>query len=275
MSYLIWRPFWNYYLKIGLSRFYIIISELKDFERIKVFLKDYEPYLEYSLNKDLQIEKCFDLTLKNLKEDYILNVDVDEFLEVAPHETIQDYIAATGCADKYTFGWLLNVNDDLSKNTDAFEGKSAKQMCKRSLIKSIHNHSITPLGKVIEAPRVNILIHYWGRTFDDMIIKCIYGAHKDRKTTSLERMNKDVSNNRIPNRFKMMAVLSRRIKTIHVQDYVTDKINYPLEAELAAPFKQKEKLIELYKKYMENLDYDQHVAIYGDVNLIQLIDYLP
>jgi hypothetical protein len=270
------KGFFDYYINLGVSKFYVIISDVGDFEKIKSYLKDYEPYLSYKVNEKFILNNSFNLVLPELKEDYILSVDVDEFLHVAPHPSIQDYIAATGSADKYTFGWLLSVNDTLSENKIAFEAKGSKQMCRRSLIQSIPNpHKIISDPKAKEVPLSYCLIHYWGRTFNDIIIKCIYGGLNNLKATSLDGVNKDIDKGKVPNRFKMMASLSRRIKTIEIPDFITEKIDYPLEEELLARFQKKERLFELYKKYQESLDYKKHVAIYGDVNLINLVDYLP
>lgn len=243
------KGFFEYYIKLGVSKFYVIISNVGDFERIKSYLKDYEEYLSYKVNEKFILNNSFNLVLPELKEDYILSVDVDEFLHVTPYDSIQDFIAGTGSADKYTFGWLLSVNDNISENKIAFEAKGAKQMCKRSLIQAIPNpHKINSHPGAIEAPLTYCLIHYWGRTFNDIIIKCIYGGLNNLKATSLDGVNKDIDKGRIPNRFKMMASLSRRIKTIEIPDYITDKIDYKLEEELLAKFQKKERLFELDRK---------------------------
>jgi hypothetical protein len=113
------------------------------------------------------------------------------------------------------------------------------------------------------------LIHHYGRTFNDILIKCIYGkgmSNKD-KNTSLKEVLKDIRSddiNDIPKRFKMLAIVSRVPKTVNIKlESIYKYIDYDLETELLKKINSSEKnrLQEKYEVFRKRLDY-KHVEVY-------------
>ncbi len=254
----------DYYLSIGFSRFYLIINDKNEEAPIKNYLKKYEKQITYFIPqkdiKDLNYEGfrgCESL----IQENYILNVDIDEFLylklEDKVYINIQDFIGEHQY-EKYKFDWLMVINDGISNKERGFVRPDVgKIMVKTSCgLARFKCHDIFTNKKNLKTFQGNMyVLHYWGRTFNDIVIKCLYGKLPNNKTTNLDEMNLDVRKKRLPVRFKLMALLSIGKKDIKIPNFVINKIDFNKENELVTVFDKIGDLQEIYREYVSKLNY--------------------
>jgi hypothetical protein len=275
-----------HYKMIGVDTIYIVITKQSDSDEIKAYLsnKNYElVYLQQKTDENVDMNNMDDL-LPLIKEDYLLHVDIDEYLDLEPHNSIQEVLNET-VAERQHFNWAVTVNDKISDNSFATYGQTHrnrpwKTMCKTSVIKAWNGaHDVIPNREITSFYSKYKLIHYWGRNYNDILIKSIYGnAFKDAnvaKTSSLEELKKYMQNdniNSLPNRLKMLAVLSRCEKHIKLdKDYCLQFIDYEKEAELLDCVTTQEERDKLYLRYVEfrnKLDYESQVKPYFKKGLL-------
>jgi len=237
--------FIDYYLNIGISKFYFVICEKVEEDVLKLFLRKYEKYIHYFVHEnglEHMDKNVFDGCENIVEEDYLLNVDIDEFMYLKYkdkfYDKIQDFIKENQY-DKYHFDWIMVVNDGISKNTEGFvKKKMGKTMIKvKNGIEKITCHDFELKNKNIKIFYDEMyIIHYWGRTFEDIIIKCLCGKLSDKKRTNLKEMVDEIYKKRLPVRFKMLALLSKVKKDIIVPNFIIDNINYKVESNLVEKF---------------------------------------
>jgi hypothetical protein len=272
-----------HYKMIGVDTIYIVITKQSDSEQIKEYLskQKYElVYLQQKTDENTDLNNMNDL-LPLIKEDYLLHVDIDEYLDLEPHNNIKEVLKETSAERQY-FNWTITVNDKISNNNYATYGqthrnKPYKTMCKTSVIKAWDGpHDVIPNTEITTINSKYKLIHYWGRNFNDILIKTIHGnGLKDAKSSSLEEFIKilqDDNVNSLPNRLKMLALLSRCEKHIKLdKDYCLQFIDYKKEAELLDCVTTQEERDKLYLRYVEfrnKLDYESQVKPYFKKGLL-------
>lgn len=272
-----------HYKMIGIDTIYIVITKQSDSEEIKEYLSKQKyqlVYLQQKTDENVDMNNMNDL-LPLIKEDYLLHVDIDEYLDLEPHNNIQEVLKESS-AERHHFNWAITVNDNISDNNYATYGQSHrnrpwKTMCKTSVIKGWNgSHDVFSNKEITSIFSKYKLIHYWGRNYNDIIIKTIYGnAFKDAKSSSLEELKKYMQNddvNSLPNRLKMLAVLSRCEKHIKLdKDYCLKFIDYKKEADLLDCVTNMDERDNLYSRYVEfrnKLDYETQVKPYFKSGLL-------
>ena len=258
------QSFLSHYRNIGINKFYILIPENDVFLHMNTDII----LIKTKYSTDIELNNTINMALSYFKEDYILNVDCDEYLNIqCIHKYIHEYPA-----DYYKFHWLININDmNNGMNNDMNNyvcniPNMYKSMCKTSLIKSITTHDFI---LNIEISQINIhsdtnLIHYWCRSFNDLVIKIKYGKLKQW-------------NIKIHSRIKMLALLKRCIE-INKHSIVPKyfNINYVEENKLIDPFK--DQISILYNEYQDYIplikqkDVDYYLS--GKTTLINIIKKL-
>jgi hypothetical protein len=269
------KYFLDYYIKIGIDKIYLIITNKTEAPLIMSYIKDYMYITEVVINETRTINmRIFNMDKINIKEDFTLFLDIDEFLDISPLKNIKD-ILKDEPGDKYNFNWIIKVNDGFSNNEKGYNKTSSKKpfktMCRTALIDRWEgSHNFITKRETIPVKSKYRLIHHYGRTFNDILIKCIYGKgmlNKD-KNTSLDEVLKDIRSddvNDIPNRFKMLALVSRVPKTVNVKlESIYEYIDYDLENELLKIIDstEKKRLLEKYEVFRERLDYKQIEVYY-------------
>jgi hypothetical protein len=272
------KCFLDHYLSIGISRFYIINTTRQKESMIRNYLKDYNNCIfirNIMLNTDIRF--CFTQIQRFITEDYTLSVDVDEFLNIKPPDKIQNIIDEK--YNYYEFFWLMCPNDThnmLDKNNVyAFESNFCKPMALTKTIILIREHKMI-LKIPIENKYKDVnLIHYWGRTFNDVLLKSLHHQIKSAKYSCYNNLISDLSNNTIPPRFKLLALLMRCEKNIKLENYLV-KIDFDMERELLKdiPLEVITKLHETYQNYKRNLD-QKYILLYPQKTLIDMASILP
>ena len=277
------NAFIAHYKRIGVDAVYLIITKANELEPIKNYLQSAGSFFKY-INVELKPGESISMDnmnhiLHHINEDYILHIDIDEFLDV---RSIKEVITSED-ADKIHFPWAITVNDGVSDVSKACYGmthrnKPYKTLCRKTkIVRFISNgHDFETLDGVKEVISSRLLIHYWGRTFEDILLKALYanGFNNAKNSTIPEVMAAVADNNvnLLPNRLKMFAVLSRLEKTIHLDnDYSLRFIDKAKEAELLSALvtnEQRDKLYAKYKNFRLGLDYEKHMRPYYNLGLL-------
>ena len=255
------RSFLDYYKKIGADEIYLIITNNDEENFIKSYLSS-NPFVKFIVSATRIIKMpVLSGLLKDIETDFILNVDIDEYLDI---KNIKQ-IFTEEKADKYHFYWNITVQDGFSDETKGFDAhfskKPYKTMCRTKNIKywkDSHNCYTTSNTTTKESKYK--LVHYYGRSFNDIVIKSIYGKNYNnrQKITSLEEIMQSIQSpnvNDLPNRLKMLAVVSRVPKTNDIMK-IPIKIDYKLEKKLLQDFNT-DALFAKYKKFRKQLDCNQ------------------
>jgi len=269
------KMFLDHYRSIGFSRVYLIITNKSETKIIQDYLHAYSSFVTYIISptRTIRMPILSELLAQAVSETYLLHVDVDEFLDIRPHKSIKALLKAEPGA-KYHFYWNITVNDGLSNPKRAFDAhfssKPYKTMCKTSLIKTWKDsHNCETLSPTPVVKSKFPLIHSYGRSFNDILIKCILGknyVNKQKNTNLREILNatKTSSVNDIVNRLKMLAVVSRVPKPLHIHPPNYAAIDHDAENQLIDIIGQDKRDI-LYEKYVQfrtGLDLDTQVSQY-------------
>jgi hypothetical protein len=180
------------------------------------------------------------------------------------------------------------VYDQISDTTNGARGmthrnKPYKTLCKTSLIKNFtsNGHDFETNKPTEEVISEFNLVHYWGRSFNDILIKVIYGnKFKNIKSGKLDELLDTINigkNTNIPVRLKMLAMLSKLDKSVPLpNDYIKDKIDLEKEQGLIVTnisIKQRELIYDRYKKFREEFDIEKYQGLYYKTGLQGGIDW--
>jgi len=269
------KMFLDYYRNIGFDRAYLIITNKSETEMIQTYLQAYAPFITYIISpvRTIRLPILSELLAKAVTETYLLHVDVDEFLDISPHKTIAKALKEEP-GSKFHFYWHITVNDGLSNPARAFDAhfssKPHKTMCKTSLIKTWKDsHNCETLSPVLTIKSRFPLIHCYGRSFNDILIKCMTGrnyVNKQKNTNIGEiiRAATTSSVNNIPNRIKMLALVSRVPKPLDIKPPNYASIDHDAEQQLIDIIGQDKRniLFEKYKQFRAGLDMGAQVSQY-------------
>ena len=280
------NSFLDYYKRIGINKVYLVITKQDEVAPISEYLIMYESFVTY-IPVDLDPSQSISMDNMNhildiITETYTLHIDIDEFLEIAPYPNILDLVLSTN-ASKIHFHWAITVNDGISDITKACTGmthrkKPYKTLCRTEDITKFtsNGHDFATRRQVREVFSENYLIHYWGRTYNDILLKAIYAnGFKNAKVNTLEEVLSFIDNpdvNALPNRLKMLAMLSRLDKPIElVNNYSINYIDYAKEAELLyGPLThlQRDTLYAKYANFRNNMDISKYRDYYYECGLL-------
>ena len=281
------KAFIHHYITIGVDNIYFVITNLAEEPYLREYLRGSNvKFLNSPLAPDQNITMdSMSILIEQIKDTYLLHVDIDEFLDV---KSIKDTIEEEK-AEKIHFKWAITVFDNINDTTKGVTGmarknKPYKTICKTDSIASFtsNGHDFDTNKPVKDVVSKYNLIHYWGRSFNDILIKIIYGnGLKNIKTSSSNDLLKkleDPSIHSIPVRLKMMALLSRLEKTIPLyNNYITNKIEITKEDELVYSVISTEQQKQIYERYLEfrkAFDYEKIKELYYKEGLLGPIDWV-
>jgi hypothetical protein len=273
------KCFLDHYLSIGISRFYIINTLPQKETEIRDYLKDYMThiYLE-NITPDTDVRLCLTQMLKHITETYTLCIDIDEFLNIHPPNKIQNIINEK--YRYYEFTWLMcpNDTDNLLNKNNIFVVKDKinhKSMTLTEIIQEINEHDFVLKTPIEDRYKDANLIHYWGRTFNDVLLKSLHHQIRSVKYSCYNDLIADLANNTIPPRFKLLALLMRNGRNIKLDNYFM-KIDFNMERELLKdiPLEVITKLRGIYRNYKRNLD-RKHISLYPHKGLFGALQTLP
>ena len=214
----------EYYDKLGVDSFYLIIYDRKNLD-LKNLLKYYPEhkikgisYINHNQFKNNNANLVLKMNLFNITDDYLLNVDSDEFLYL-DGLNIKDFISKYNDFNYFRFNWLMvpSKNDYNESLNEIFNNPSQKKyfltqyksMIKRSEIKkySITPHDFECDSKLIkEFKEFNkfYIIHFSFRGKCDAYLKLKNQLLGDSTETNIKNIldySKELKGFQIPDRF--------------------------------------------------------------------------
>ncbi len=203
---------------------------------------------------------------------YVLLLDPDEYLFLPGHSSLASFLEANQYPQSCYLRWVVTPSD-FSHNDRClgFFGHIGKHLAAGRVIAGIataHTFALRDLPAVnpFQFERHDgFVIHYWGRTFWDVLLKCLYyrGVHKS-KQSSLEELRGCRNGSLLPGRLKMLAALSLHVRYVTTPDYLDNRIDVDLESELLAAHlsaQEIERLEIAYREYKQFLASADHPAV--------------
>lgn len=270
------KCFIDHYLSIGVNRIYIVNTSISKEKEIKNYLSKYGNKILIKNLEGTKITKSQNQLLKYVKETYTLTVDVDEFLNINPPNKIQNIMNPK--FNYYRFRWIMCPNDsyktDKKSIARGFKGHAFKPMAKTNLIKRIEEHAIVlKPGTRKNTKKMLLLIHYWSRDFNDVLLKCFYNEFKKGK--SYDGVLKDINDGILPPRLKLLAMLTkckhgRQFKKNHI------RVDYKMEEKLMDSIDPEiiNKLRKIYLNYKNKLN-KKYPKKYPNKSLENFVKILP
>lgn len=290
------KCFLDHYFSIGINKIYIVNTSIDKEEEIKNYLSSYENkiYVE-NIESGTPINISQNQMLNKIQEKYTLMVDIDEFLNINPPNKIQNIINPN--FGYYKFKWIMcpnDTNEPLVHDVVGFAGHIHKSMTLTQNIKFIKEHDMvlkTKLNKKGKKRKhkkkhkrkqkkkiflATNLIHYWSRTFSDILLKCYYGKLEDGKQSSPKSILKNINEHTPPLRLRLLALLSKHEADISIEYYHLENIDFDMEKSIINDIDKDIiiKLHEIYNKYKEVLD-ESYCLMYPKNSLVELATILP
>lgn len=274
--------FIEHYKRLGVNKIYLLSTNRSDYQEIRDYLVASDDKIFTSLvtliDEEIpsdQLDECANLV--KIVEDYVLNVDIDEFLEIDPPD-LQALLLRTP-ANYYNFRWVMVPNDDylnrFSSNMKlGFLGHTGKYMVKTAICRKFTPHApmLTENTMPVETGR---LIHYWGRSFKDTVFKCCYQRYRDAKNSSLQEVHGISQTGVIPKRLKLLALLCRKLRTVSLK-HAYLSIDHDYERKLELEFQLNSSLDGIYQRYehYKSSVTDNMIDLYPRIPLMQLAKLL-
>jgi hypothetical protein len=276
------RRFIEHGLSIGIDEFFFVFPSQEHRAQILSTLAPFGSCCRFifetagrNVNKALQVD------ITKITTDYVISIDVDEFLYLDGGVTIGQWLQERQI-NACVMPWVMSPRDFRipSGPLTGFLGHIGKRLARTSLVKGIagpHAFEADPALRFCRDDHLH-LVHYWGRSFEDIVIKCIYQMLPGRKRSSLGEMQALLKTRRLPERLRVLASLTRHKHDIELRHDNHPLCDEELERELLA-VASPDFLAELestYREYRESLDYSGHVATYpGLGNIYDLGRALP
>jgi len=207
--------------EVGVSSFHLIIQSNELEDRIKALDCTAKIELNFSLmDGNLTPDQCLEVfQYSRIKTDYTLLVDVDEFFYSPVYRTIQDALIGMECPDWIYPFWIMAPSGfDPNDRKWGFLGHVGKHIVKTSLIKGVISpHAFLVVGEnslsnetqFLYRPNDCFIIHYWGRTFIDCLLKMVmHRGMGEIRQTSVKDLNRLGNKGKFANRLKLLALLT-------------------------------------------------------------------
>jgi len=172
--------FISHYNSIGVTRFYFVNQYQEQYDTIHEYISKITSNFKLIQAETEEVNQMQHAAFDCISEEFILHVDADEYLELRCGNSISDLIKKYD-ADLYLIKWVIVPNDRF-ENFPRIRGSLAahtKVLIRKSIILDskirIHGYEKAKIKEGIK--KVNVdrkhanLIHYWSRTFNDIILK--------------------------------------------------------------------------------------------------------
>jgi hypothetical protein len=269
-------------LNIGIEQFYLVFPSQAHADRIQSELMPFRNHCQYFFEMNgRNVNKSLDVDFSLIKTDYLLSIDVDEFVYIDGNKPISLFLKERRI-DACHMKWVMSPRDfdTPSGPLSGFIGHIGKRLARTSLVRGVsgpHGFDADPNLRFRRDRHLH-LVHYWGRSFEDIVIKCMYQMLLGEKRSSLDEMQALLKVRKLPHRLRVLASLTR-----HKHDVVLSHSNHKLfdeelQRELLSSVSP-DFLAELegvYREYKDSLDYRRHVATYPELgNIYELGRTLP
>jgi len=213
---------------------------------------------------------------------YTLLCDPDEFI----HYSYSGISLAAllhelkACGAQLHVPWCMAPLPAAKGRLRGFFGHIGKPLAPSSLIRNIASDHCFSCAKGTNSlpigPLGVFLIHYWGRTFNDILIKDFCRLIQDGKSHGLSPSS-IISSGTLTPRLKILAYLACQRRFLRVPDYVSGFVDECAEEELlrlVMTDHQRRKIQKLYQSYRRKIAI-KCLPTYPLLNLSDALKYLP
>lgn len=220
------NEFFDYYISIGFDHFYFINTSgngNRIFSYLNSEFHQYISILDYS-NKipdwqDLSLNE----SIKRISEDWVLNIDMDEFLFLK-EDSIKTLITnLPGDIDKVHFKWVVCLSENYLQESvlqlsqgKKYRSEQFKTMAKTKAIKNCSLHDIQTVSNysyTYNCKSGNYLVHFACRGFYDLINRIIGRNYENEKSGDSQEcrlrdflINKDCPISNFPFRLNLYRI---------------------------------------------------------------------
>lgn len=265
MPYL--EAFLRHHQKMGIDLVDIILQDPKLLPAIDRMARDLDLRLISHLVSGNGSPAAMILKAKiNKERDYVLLLDPDEFLFFPGHANLASFLAANESPKSCYLRWVLSPcdfsDDDRCRGYFGHVGKHLAASKFVARIASEHTFSLRRMPAIdpLQFERHDgLIIHYWGRTFRDTLLKCLYyrGVHKS-KQSSVQNVKSCQQGSSLPSRLKLLAALNLHTRYVTTPDHLKDDIDLALEEELLKVHLNTQDIRRVENAYCEYKDYLAH-----------------
>lgn len=284
------KAFLEHYIELGFDHIYVFIQDTSDYE---CFERKFSQYSQYT-----KLIKCpnnvgarqgwrLSFNPKEINANYLLICDFDEYLYLPSNINLKKFIKMLGWPTSISIPWIMAPVDfePANQRVNGYLGHTGKQLANVGIIKSIkseHNFNIKLRkrneNRVINPPGI-FLVHYWGRTFRDIIIKLIFQNLGDQKLCGLDQIFECLKNKSLPNRLKMLAGLCVQQRYMFFPNLLGDNVDLLQEDRIVSEYlssSQLQKIENIYSEYKTALGKPSSQYVYPmRNNVFGLLDSLP
>jgi len=228
--------FIRHYTNIGVRKFYFVNTHRAQFDEVKSYIARHEVQgVELKVlnteDDNNPVNGMQNEALPHVEADFVINVDVDEYWVLPSSCPDLRTLVKRRRADVYNFGWLMLPSD---KHTGApkppyygFHGHQSKYMVRQSCIRRLGIHR--PYlkgggGKPAKQIFCGCAVHFWGRSFQDVLLKVVGQKIGNSKTSSKDQLLQLVDEGDIPNRLKLLAFFCRQPRVVPLKPKVNCKL---------------------------------------------------
>jgi hypothetical protein len=279
MPYL--RAFLCHHQVMGIDLFDILVQEPHLIPLLDRLSKDLGIQLRAHL---LNSNKTPSEVIRNAEissdRDYVLLLDPDEYLFLPGHSNLALFLAANHYPQSCYLRWVVTPSDFSDDDRClGYLGHIGKHLAASRVaagIATAHTFSLDGLPAVnpFQFERHDgLVIHYWGRTFRDAVLKCLYyrGVHKSKQSSVMEIKNcSDASS--LPSRLKLLAALNLHTRYLATPDLLRHQINLDLEYELLSTYLSDSEIECIEMAYC---DYKHYLGDPGNASAYSAIQGYP
>ena len=269
-----WKSFLEHYKSLGVKLFHICVQTNEDEEDFKNKFKSSCPNFKiHRINSKIPPNKAlkeFNCKLLDPNLKHTLLVDSDEFIEIYQFDK---WFKKLNDSFDLKIQWSMNMLENIFEdNSKGFFGHATKPACRTELIRKIRSdHRFDLIGfrrnfknnhldksfyiSLIAKYKMpnSVLIHYWSRSIEDVILRTIFSRFKSFKQSDQSEFFSKIKSGELPYRLKMMAYLNIQKEYLNFNyKFRSDYFDKNLENELLRSFGLTEILIDdIYKLYFE------------------------
>jgi hypothetical protein len=272
-----------YHQRIGISQFVFISYRSSETPIIKQYLRKYSTVNVINVDHSRKMIKnsgfkkgqkvkhyssrlmgCQNQALEKLNTTWVLGLDLDEYFTLPkPFKKISQWQKkiSTRKNEWYSLPWRMVVNDKISvsQKMKSFKGHAGKYMVRKDCVMRLREHTPDTRGCKRKNSNGAHLTHYWGRSLNDIILKCVFHEFNSKKKSSIKAVKGIINGGNLPIRMRLLAFLSSSLNKRPKHNLVCEqqlKINKLKEVELIKRIltsKEHNNIKEIYFSYKENL----------------------
>lgn len=257
--------FFAHHAELGVDRFHLLIQEA-DIAPVATAMAaraGIESVVQW-VTPGSSVDGCLiAFPVDTLDADYAVLLDPDEFLMLSSGLTLDALAAQCEESGGLRMQWVMAPCDrDPAARRRGYLGHAGKHIARADRIELVYS---THTFKIIDRVPLQLdefdsadarIVHYWGRSFTDAVLKCLYFANFDaRKQSSIAEVLAVTSPATLPKRLKVLAVLNAHDRDVVIPDFLAGAIDEDLESALLYRLIDDEALARVRQAYLAFSEY--------------------